>query len=311
MSKIVITEFMDQAAVADLSSDHDVVYDPGLVDDSVSLFRHIADADGLIVRNRTQVDESLLEQAPDLLVVGRLGVGMDNIDVAACTNRGISVHPASGANADAVAEYVIAAVLTLIRGAFLASDRVVRGEWPRTELSGMEVRDRTMGLVGLGDIARRVATLSQALGMEVIASDPFVPDDDHVWSSVRRVDLEDLLSASDAISLHIPLTDATRELIGRAELAAMKDTAVLVNTARGGIVDEEALADALRQGSIRGAAIDVFGSEPLTPELAARFDRVPNLILTPHIAGVTEESNRRVSAMIASRLRAALAEGAM
>jgi (S)-sulfolactate dehydrogenase len=147
--------------------------------------------------------------------------------------------------------------------------------------------------------------------MEVIASDPFVPDDDHVWSSVRRVDLEDLLSASDAISLHIPLTDATRELIGRAELAAMKDTAVLVNTARGGIVDEEALADALRQGSIRGAAIDVFGSEPLTPELAARFDRVPNLILTPHIAGVTEESNRRVSAMIASRLRAALAEGAM
>jgi (S)-sulfolactate dehydrogenase len=311
MSKIVITEFMDQAAVEDLTSDHDVVYDPGLVDDRASLFRHISDADGLIVRNRTQVDESLLEQAPDLLVVGRLGVGMDNIDVAACTNRGISVHPATGANADAVAEYVIAAVLTLIRGAFLASDRVVRGEWPRTELSGMEVRGRTMGLVGLGDIARRVAALSQALGMDVVASDPFVPDDDHVWSSVQRVDLEELLSTSDAISLHIPLTDATQGLIGRAELAAMKDTAVLVNTARGGIVDEEALAEALREGSIRGAAIDVFGNEPLTLALAAHFNRVPNLILTPHIAGVTEESNRRVSAMVASRLRTALAEEAM
>ena len=311
MSKIVITEFMDQAAVADLLKDHDVVYDPGLVDDRPGLFQHISDAEGLIVRNRTQVDAMLLDRSPKLVAVGRLGVGLDNIDVAACTNRDISVHPASGANADAVAEYVIAAVLTLIRGAFLASDRVVRGEWPRNELSGMEVRGRTMGLVGLGDIARRVAALSQALGMEVIASDPFVPDDDHVWSSVQRVDLEHLLSVSDGVSLHIPLTDATRGLIGSAELEAMRDTAVLVNTARGGIIDEEALIDALRKGSIRGAAIDVFSSEPLTPALATPFDRVPNLILTPHIAGVTEESNRRVSAMIATRLRTALAEEAV
>jgi len=311
VSKIVITEFMDQAAVADLLKDHDVVYDPGLVDDRPGLFQHISDAEGLIVRNRTQVDAMLLDRSPKLVAVGRLGVGLDNIDVAACTNRDISVHPASGANADAVAEYVIAAVLTLIRGAFLASDRVVRGEWPRNELSGMEVRGRTMGLVGLGDIARRVAALSQALGMEVIASDPFVPDDDHVWSSVQRVDLEHLLSVSDGVSLHIPLTDATRGLIGSAELEAMRDTAVLVNTARGGIIDEEALIDALRKGSIRGAAIDVFSSEPLTPALATPFDRVPNLILTPHIAGVTEESNRRVSAMIATQLRKALAEEAV
>jgi len=302
---------MDQAAVADLLKDHDVVYDPGLVDDRPGLFQHISDAEGLIVRNRTQVDAMLLDRSPKLVAVGRLGVGLDNIDVAACTNRDISVHPASGANADAVAEYVIAAVLTLIRGAFLASDRVVRGEWPRNELSGMEVRGRTMGLVGLGDIARRVAALSQALGMEVIASDPFVPDDDHVWSSVQRVDLEHLLSVSDGVSLHIPLTDATRGLIGSAELEAMRDTAVLVNTARGGIIDEEALIDALRKGSIRGAAIDVFSSEPLTPALATPFDRVPNLILTPHIAGVTEESNRRVSAMIATQLRKALAEEAV
>ena len=302
---------MHQAAVADLLKDHNVVYDPGLADDRSGLFQHISDAEGLIVRNRTQVDAMLLDRSPKLVAVGRLGVGLDNIDVAACTNRDISVHPASGANADAVAEYVIAAVLTLIRGAFLASDRVVRGEWPRNELSGMEVRGRTMGLVGLGDIARRVAALSQALGMEVIASDPFVPDDDHVWSSVQRVDLEHLLSVSDGVSLHIPLTDATRGLIGSAELEAMRDTAVLVNTARGGIIDEEALIDALRKGSIRGAAIDVFSSEPLTPALATPFDRVPNLILTPHIAGVTEESNRRVSAMIATQLRKALAEEAV
>lgn len=309
MTKIVITEFMDQAAVANLSSDHDVVYGPALVDDRAALFGHLTDAEGLIVRNRTLVDRSLLDGAPKLQVVGRLGVGMDNIDLAACSDRGIAVHPATGANADAVAEYVIAAVLTLIRGAFLASDRVVLGEWPRTELSGMEVRGRTMGLVGLGDIARRVAALSRALGMEVIASDPFVPNTDEVWSAVRNVDFTELVSTSDAISLHVPLTDTTERLFGRAEFADMKEEAVLVNTARGGIVDEEALVEALRGGTIRGAAIDVFESEPLTPALSASFDQVPNLILTPHIAGVTEESNRRVSAMVASKVRTALARG--
>jgi (S)-sulfolactate dehydrogenase len=311
VAKIVITEFMDQAAVADLSSDHDIVYDPALVDDRAALFDHITDADALIVRNRTAVDRSLLDRAPMLRIVGRLGVGMDNIDLAACTDRGITVHPATGANADAVAEYVIAAVLTLIRGAFLASDRVVVGEWPRTELSGMEVRGRTMGLVGLGDIARRVAVLCMALGMEVVASDPFVPGTDAVWSTVRNVEFTELVSMSDAISLHIPLTDTTAGLFGSGEFAAMKETAVLVNTARGGIIDEGALIDALRGGTIRGAAIDVFENEPLTPALSASFQGVPNLILTPHIAGVTEESNRRVSAMVASKVRTALARGGM
>ena len=311
VSKIVITEFMDQAAVADLSTDHDVTYDPVLVDDRSALFAAIADADGLIVRNRTAVDMSLLDQAPKLRTVGRLGVGMDNIDLATCADRDIAVYPATGANADAVAEYVIAAVLTLIRGAFLASDRVALGEWPRTELSGMEVRGRTMGLVGLGDIARRVAVLSKALGMEVIASDPFVPTTEAVWSTVRNVELAELVSTSDAISLHIPLTDETAKLFGRDEFAAMKQDAVLVNTARGGIIDEEALIGALHGRTIRGAAIDVFESEPLTPELSASFQGVPNLILTPHIAGVTEESNRRVSAMVASKVRMALAHGEM
>jgi (S)-sulfolactate dehydrogenase len=309
MSRIVITEFMDQAAVADLSSGHDVVYDPALVDDRDAMFDQITDAEGLIVRNRTQVDRSLLDRAPRLRTIGRLGVGMDNIDLAACADRNVAVHPATGANADAVAEYVIAAVLTLTRGAFLASDRVVRGEWPRTDLSGLEVRGRTMGLVGLGDIARRVAVLCQALGMDVIASDPFVPDTDAVWSTVRSVDFTELVSTSDAISLHVPLTDSTEGLFGRAEFAAMKTSAVLVNTARGGIIDEGPLVDALRERTIRGAAIDVFETEPLTPALSASFDRVPNLILTPHIAGVTEESNRRVSAMVASKVRASLAKG--
>ena len=166
-----------------------------------------------------------------------------------------------------------------------------------------------MGLVGLGDIARKVAVLGQALGMEVVASDPFVPETDPAWSLVQNVDFTELVSMSDAISLHIPLTDSTARLFGRAEFAAMRENAVLINTARGGIIDEGALIDALRNGAIRGAAIDVFESEPLTPALSASFDRVPNLILTPHIAGVTEESNRRVSAMVALKMRMALSDG--
>jgi (S)-sulfolactate dehydrogenase len=311
VARVVITEFMDDAAVDTLSSVHDVLYDPSLADDRARLVDVVSDADALIVRNRTLVDEPLLANGERLRVVGRLGVGLDNIDLDACDARGISVHPAVGANADAVAEYVIAAVLVLIRGAFLSTDRVVLGEWPRNELSGFEVRGRTMGLVGIGDIARRVAVLSGGLGMESVAYDPFVPDADPVWSTVRRVDLPELLATSDAISIHVPLTGETRGLIGAAELEAMRDSAVLVNTARGGIVDEEALIAALREGRIRGAALDVFQHEPLNPVVSAPFSRVPNLILTPHIAGVTEESNRRVSAMIASEVLAVLKSGGL
>lgn len=292
-----------------LASLHDVVYDPTLADDASRLALLVSDADALIVRNRTVVDESLLGHAQRLVVVGRLGVGLDNIDLDACEAGGISVHPAVGANADAVAEYVITAVLVLMRGAVLSSDRVVLGEWPRNELTGLEAKGKTIGLVGLGDIARRVAVLSMALGMEPIAFDPFVPDSDLAWSTVRRVGFPELLVESDAISLHVPLNDETEDLIGANELATMRDSAVLVNTARGGIVDEEALVDALREGRIRGAALDVFQHEPLNPVTSARFNRVPNLILTPHIAGVTEESNRRVSAMIANRVLATLESG--
>jgi (S)-sulfolactate dehydrogenase len=306
VADVVISEFMDEEAIRSLSTDFDVIYDPGLVDRRAELLATLPGVQALIVRNRTTVDAELLDANPGLRVVGRLGVGLDNIDLEACQERSVLVRPAIGANADAVAEYVIGAVLTLIRGTFLSTDRVLRGEWPRTEMVGLEVATRTLGLVGLGDIARRVAQRAAALGMRVRAYDPYLPADDSAWESIENVDLDTLIAHSDAISIHVPLTDATAGLFNKAVIESMKRTAVLVNTARGGIVDEGALVAALRDGRLRGAAIDVYEHEPVDVTTGERFKDVPNLILTPHIAGVTEESNVRVSSLIADLVRDAL-----
>jgi (S)-sulfolactate dehydrogenase len=309
MATIIITEFMDESSVASLAARHRVVYEPDLADDRQRLMDLVADADALIVRNRTVVDGEVLRSAPRLVIVGRLGVGLDNIDLAACAEHGVTVQPATGANTDAVAEYVIAAMLTLVRGVFLSTGDVAAGRWPRTASTGFEVAGRTIGLVGFGAIAQRVAELAAGLGMEVIAHDPFLDDDDPAWRLGTSRPFTDVLAEADVVSLHVPLTDGTRALVGRAEIAAMGPTAVLIDTARGGIVDEEALVEALRSGALRGAALDVFASEPLDADQGARFADVPNLILTPHIAGITAESNRRVGDMIAASVDAAVSRG--
>ncbi|GIX10892.1 hydroxyacid dehydrogenase [Elioraea sp.] len=303
-ARIVVSEFMDEDAVAALAARFEVLYDATLVDDPPRLAAALADAPALIVRNRTQVRGALLEAAPRLSVVGRLGVGLDNIDVTACAERGIRVIPATGANADAVAEYVIAALLILLRGAFGATARIAAGEWPRTALTGREAQRRLLGLVGFGDIARRIVPRARALGMRVAACDPVIGEEEMRRQGVDPMTLDALIGTADVVSLHVPLTETTRRLIDARRIAAMRPDAVLINTARGGIVDEAALVAALRGGRIGGAALDVFEDEP--PEEPERFAGVPNLLLTPHIAGVTQESNRRVSALIAERVAAEL-----
>ncbi|MEQ9606173.1 MAG: NAD(P)-dependent oxidoreductase, partial [Kiloniellaceae bacterium] len=259
------------------------------------------------VRNRTQVSAGVLAAGPTLEAVGRLGVGLDNIDMAACKARGLPVFPATGANDQAVAEYVIATTLVLLRGAYHAGAAMLAGDWPRQALMGHEVAGKTLGLVGFGAIARQIAARARALGMTVAAADPFVAADDAAWQDVARHEsLESLLAAADAVSLHVPLTDKTRGLLGAAALAAMRPGAVLINTARGGVVDEAALAESLRQGHLGGAALDVFEKEPLGAAAAARFAGLANVILTPHIAGVTQEANVRVSALTAENVRRVL-----
>ncbi|HET7403740.1 MAG TPA: hydroxyacid dehydrogenase [Usitatibacter sp.] len=305
--RILITEFMDAAAVEQLAARFDVDYRPKLVDDAAGLEAAVPSADGWIVRNRTKVRGRALEAAAKVRVIGRLGVGLDNIDVQECERRGISVIPATGANAESVAEYVIATAMMLLRGAYFSSPEVASGKWPREALgSGREVGGKTLGLVGFGGIGRATARKAAALGMKPIAFDPQLDAADPAWSAhgtePRR--LEALLGESDVVSLHLPLAPETRGLFGAATLARVKPGGILVNTSRGGIVDEAALARLLREGRLGGAALDVFDSEPL--EAGGPLEGAPRLILTPHIAGVTLESNERVSAVIARRVAEAL-----
>ncbi len=305
--RVVITEFMDAAAVASLRARFEVRYDPQLADRRDELAGALADCDAIIVRNRTRVDRELLASAPKLRVVGRLGVGLDNIDVEACKARGIQVIPATGANALAVAEYVICAVMLLLRGQYLSSAAVAAGEWPRAALGeGRETAGKTLGIVGFGGIGRITARLAQGLGMKVIAADALIPADSPLWrdAGVARRELEALLAEADAVTLHVPLTKETRHLIDAARIGRMKAGAVLVNSARGGVVDETALVAALRAGRLGGAALDVFEQEPVPG--GSPLAGVPNLVLTPHVAGVTRESNARVSTMIADKVADAL-----
>ncbi len=296
MSDIVISEFMDTHAVEAAARDYDVHYDPDLVDRPEELKELLADSRGLVVRNRTQVNTEILKAAPNLKVVGRLGVGLDNIDLNACQERGVTVCPATGANDAAVAEWVIVSVMMLLRGSFFFRGKMLNGEWPRSQAMGHETAGKTLGLVGFGQIARETAKLAQSLGMEIIAYDPYVSADDPCWQGIRRIDeLAELLGQSDAVSLHVPLNDATRHLLDAGAMARMKKGAVLVNAARGGVVDEKAMVAAMKSEHIAGAALDVYETEPLTKAAATQFADLPNLILTPHIGGVTVESNQRVS----------------
>ena len=293
---IVITEFLDSEAAGFLDQSFAVFRDDQLAFDPERLRQQVKEARALIVRNRTQVDKALLDAAPKLSVIGRLGVGLDNIDTAACAQRDIKVIPAHGANSDSVAEYAITAILVMMRPVWQVSQTMRDGSFPRQELGqGREIGGKTLGLIGFGGIGRNVAKRAAALGMTLAAYDPaFTPEP---GLEVSPMPLADCLAASDAISLHMPLTDTTRSMINAETLAMMRPGAVLVNTARGGIVDHDALAASLRSGHLGGATLDVFENEPTTPASLAMFSDLSNIWLTPHIAGVTVEATQRVSWM--------------
>jgi (S)-sulfolactate dehydrogenase len=312
MAKIVVTEFMDERALAPWrAAGHELLYDPKLVDDAPRLLAEAATADAIVVRNRTQVRGPLLAALARCRVVGRLGVGLDNIDVPGCEARGMRVIPATGANALSVAEYVIASAMLLLRGAYTRSADVAAGTWPRNALSnGREIGGRTLGLIGFGSIGQLTARLGRGLGMHVIAFDAMLDADHPAYAEAgaRAAGLDEVITGADVLSLHVPLVDSTRGLLNAERLRQMKPGAVLVNTARGGIVDEAALAAALKSGHLGGAALDVFDTEPLPA--SPHFADCPNLLLTPHIAGVSADSNERVSFLIAQKVAEALAGAA-
>jgi (S)-sulfolactate dehydrogenase len=310
MADVVISEFLDEEGVDRLSTDFDVFYDPDLVNRTEELFERLKDCRGLIVRNRTQVRPPLLESAPNLIIVGRLGVGLDNIDMEACESHSVKVQPARGTLEESVSEYVMGAMLVMLRQAMYESTEEVRtGKWPRTQVTGREAKSQILGLVGFGIIGREVAKRARAFGMRILAYDPFVKDDDPLWAEcgVTPATLDGVLKDSDVVSLSVPRTDGTHHLIDSGALAKMKPDSMLINTARGGVVDDAALAAALKSGQIGGAFIDVFEDEPLPAENV--FHGVPNVVLTPHCAGLTKEALLRSSLMIADAVGDALGRG--
>lgn len=266
--------------------------------------RDLAEFDALIVRSRTQVTAAMISSGlPRLKVIGRAGVGTDNIDLEACRAGGVIVVNAPQASTTAVAEHTLALMLALARDIPFA-DRTMRlGDWPKRDLQGIELSGKTLGVVGMGRIGSAVARMASALGMRPIGFDPVLSVESIRQAGAEPCSLDDVLAQSDFITLHVPLTDATRHLVDADALRKVKPTVRLISTARGGVIDEEALLQALEEGRVAGAALDVFRVEPPGDHPLLQHRRV---VATPHIAAQTSEAQRRASIDIAHEVLAAL-----
>ena len=260
----------------------------------------LADADALVVRSAVQVDDALLQHAPKLRVIGRAGVGVDNIDADAATRRGIVVMNTPGANAVAVAELTLGLMISLARKLAVANAGMHAGKWEKKSLQGSELRGKTLGILGLGRIGLEVARRARAFGLEILGSDPFVSAAVARENNIALVPVEELFAQADYLTLHVGLTPQTAGIINSKTLATMKKGVRIVNCARGELVDEAALADALQSGHVAGAALDVFAAEPLKD---SPFFALDNVLLTPHIAGSTAEAQEAVGVQIAMQVR--------
>lgn len=297
---IVVSEFVPPSTLDYLTPLGTVVYEPGLVQDRQALAAGVARAHGLVVRNRTVVDSPLLAQASHLRVVGRLGAGLDNIDVVACRKRSIQVVYSPWGNAASVAEHTIALALALAKR-LPAAGAMARGDrWDRGALLGTELWGKTWGIVGYGNVGRLVAAAARGLGMNCITHHPRKGDDhpDLATAGVTWVTEEQLWAAAQIISIHLPLRPDTRHYVNTRRLERVQPGTLLINTSRGGVVDEAALLAALTSGRLAGAALDVREQEPPPrPDPLAAMDQV---ILTPHIAGLTESAQDRVGRQVAA-----------
>ena len=297
LGKVLVADELERGALARLRQHAEVVYQPGLSPEELAA--RLSDCAALVVRSGTRVTRRLLEAAPCLRVVGRAGVGVDNVDVEAATERGVWVVNAPNSNAVAVAEHVFALLLSLARRVPWAWDSLRRGEWQRGAFRGVELAGKTLGIIGLGRTGTRVAERAKALGMTVAAYDPFLAPAQATALGVELLPLDALLAVSDFVSLHVPGAPGTAGLIGRRELAACKPGAYLVNCSRGTVVDEAALLEALDCGRLAGAALDVFSQEP---PLGSRLVAHPKVVATPHIAGMTEEAQQNVALAVVDQV---------
>ncbi len=301
MSKVLVSDKLSPRGLEILQEADglEVDYAPGL--DPADLLDRIADAEGLVIRSGTKVTRDVLEAAPALRVIGRAGIGVDNVDLPAATARGIVVLNTPSGNNVTTAEHAIALLVSLARHIPQATASMKEGRWEKSAFTGMELFNRTLGLVGLGNIGRVVADRARGLGMRVIAYDPHLPDEVATKAEVEMVDLDGLLSRADAISVHVPKTKETTGLLGRETLGRCKPGVLVINAARGGIVDEAALYDALESGHVGGAALDVFEVEP--PAGDHPLLGHPRVICTPHLGASTEQAQLNVAIQVAEQVR--------
>jgi D-3-phosphoglycerate dehydrogenase len=272
--------------------------------DRPALERSLAKAEALLVRSETRVTPALLQSAPRLRVIGRAGAGVDTIDVEAATARGIVVVNAPGGNAVAAAEHSLALMFALARRVAAADASLKRGQWSRSAYMGTELTGKTLGLVGLGRVGTEVARRALGLDMHVLVYDPYVPDEHARHLGLEPAELDALLEASDFVSLHVPLTEATRGILSAERIARMRREAFVVNCARGGLVDEAALLTALDEGRLAGAGVDVFSKEPVPAE--DPLPRHPKVVATPHLGASTVEAQANVAAQVANEVLAVL-----
>ncbi len=306
MYKILITDDLSAQGLARLEHSQDVAFDlvKGLTPETLA--RRIPGYDGLIVRSSVKVTEEVLVAADNLKVIGRAGVGVDNIDINAASMRGIIVMNTPGANTIATAEHTIAMLLALCRHIPQAHAALKGGRWDRKRFVGTQLYRKTIGIVGMGRIGRRVAARCQAFGMEILTYDPYLSDEIAQELKVKRVSLPDLFAHSDVISLHAALTLDTKKMIDAEAIAQMKEGVCIINAARGGLVDESALVKGVRSGKIGGAALDVFTQEPLPSD--SPLLGLENVIVTPHLAASTREAQRDVGTQIVDQMLDALRE---
>jgi D-3-phosphoglycerate dehydrogenase / 2-oxoglutarate reductase len=302
--KVVVAEKISSSAIDLLREPRWTIVTADQVEGKLAA--HLQSADALIVRSAVQVDADLLEHARKLRVIGRAGVGVDNIDLDAATRKGIAVMNTPGANAIAVAEHALALMLAMARHISRANELMHAGKWEKKSLQGTELRGKTLGIVGLGRIGMEVARRARAFGMEIVAHDPFVSTAVAKEQGIRLAKLEEVYAAADYLTLHVGLTPQTAGMINADSVKRMKRGVRLVNCARGELVDEVALAQAVKQGLVAGAALDVFTDEPLKN---SPLTAIENIILTPHIAGSTNEAQEAVGYQIAMQVKEYLKHG--
>lgn len=296
--RILITDRIHQTAIergkefADIDMELDLTHE--------ELIERIRGYDALIVRSGTKVTKDVIENADRLKIIGRAGVGLDNIDLKAAEEKGIKVVNSPEASTISVAELFFGSLIAFMRKIIEADISMRKGRWDRNRFQGSELYGKTLGIIGFGRIGREVALRARAFGMNIVVFDPHITEEDTKEYNCKSMELDELLRNSDIITLHIPLTDKTRNMIDRDRLRLMKNCAVIVNMARGGIVNEKDLYDALKDGQIKGAILDVYEKEP---QINSQFISLKNVVLTPHIGALTEEAQVSAGMVVIEKIR--------